>query len=981
MAVEAARLKAIVTADTSDGERKIRGFVEKQAGVIEKGFSGIGAAMGLAATAMAVQSVARYGVEAAKMATANAAVESSFRDLASTAGQSSDEILDALKNASDGAISEYDLMLSANRAMMLGVADTADEMAGLLDIARRRGQAMGLSTTQAFNDIVTGLGRGSALILDNLGIVIDLEQTYEQYAATLGKTASELTDIEKKQATVNRVMSEVSGIGGTPISDPWEKYNAAMVDLKTTIGDVIAQPLGSWLEGAAGGARAAQAGIEGMQAAFAGEEGPTAAQQIVTLASQQAAAFDVLASATDEQIDQAFDLIDKMQDLRDTMVDPTASAMAIDQARAMAGAEVAAIADAFLAEKTIRGELVEANRQSAAETQAAWNAYRASEITSWNAYAVAVEAENQRIASEARQSAIALALTVDELANSLAWGGVDDLFGDMGGEALEYLHELRRVASDTYQHWLAETNNAAFAQERARDAVAEVVAELGAVAPAYDSATQAMIDGANTVAGIVDNVSARLYSVIGAQAFDNASEYERVLSEVYQGFIDDGYTAEQATLATRDAANELVDSVSQLHGGGLDDVSDAAWRAESQIWGTVAAAQALMDLLGASQGTVDSMFTGAVGRGLTGAGAATMAEAVNAEREALIADMAQMGVGARDAAFALAEFDAQTQATISGITSAYSESQRETRKSTASTASAGRAAKDLSDGLGDLSGMLKKIPGLFDPSAVTQEQLDGAAAGLPQNFADDYLRQLRDEVQNGVDWEGVDIGDAALALGMDPNAAAEQVLAAFEAAWADSSLFANPENMNFLNMDAIQAELDRQMQSAQGEKNLQALLGIGDAEDVSAIASLGLEVQNGLAGWLEENGMEDAGARIAEALATGLQTDDMGEAAAGGMESFVNSGAGQEAFYGIGYDAGGSVSQGITDRILDDLIKNRPPATGGGGGTSTEGTDGNPARSQSTGGVHFTQTVVVRHPHEQRLQAQYTAQEMRRRSR
>jgi hypothetical protein len=80
MAVEAARLKAVVTADTSDGERKIRGFVEKQANVIESGFSGIGKAMGLAATAMVVQRVAAFGMEAAKLATQNAAVETSFRD-------------------------------------------------------------------------------------------------------------------------------------------------------------------------------------------------------------------------------------------------------------------------------------------------------------------------------------------------------------------------------------------------------------------------------------------------------------------------------------------------------------------------------------------------------------------------------------------------------------------------------------------------------------------------------------------------------------------------------------------------------------------------------------------------------------------------------------------------------------------------------------------------------------------------------------
>lgn len=149
-------------------------------------------------------------VEAAKMATENKKIEASFRELATGVGQSADVILDAMKNASDGAISEYDLMLSANRAMMLGVADTADEMTNLLDIALARGQAMGLSTSQAFNDIVTGLGRGSALILDNLGIVIDLDMAYSEYAASLGKAADQLTDVEKKQATVNRVMAEAA---------------------------------------------------------------------------------------------------------------------------------------------------------------------------------------------------------------------------------------------------------------------------------------------------------------------------------------------------------------------------------------------------------------------------------------------------------------------------------------------------------------------------------------------------------------------------------------------------------------------------------------------------------------------------------------------------------------------------------------------------------------------------------------------------
>jgi hypothetical protein len=65
---------------------------------------------------------------------------------------------------------------------------------------------MGISATQAFNDIVTGLGRMSPLILDNLGITVDLEATMKRYAETLGKTSDALTDTERKQALVNAVI-------------------------------------------------------------------------------------------------------------------------------------------------------------------------------------------------------------------------------------------------------------------------------------------------------------------------------------------------------------------------------------------------------------------------------------------------------------------------------------------------------------------------------------------------------------------------------------------------------------------------------------------------------------------------------------------------------------------------------------------------------------------------------------------------------
>jgi hypothetical protein len=51
-------------------------------------------------------------------------------------------MLKSLKQASKGAVSEYDLMLSANRAMKLGVAENTEDMTDLMKIARLYGQQM-----------------------------------------------------------------------------------------------------------------------------------------------------------------------------------------------------------------------------------------------------------------------------------------------------------------------------------------------------------------------------------------------------------------------------------------------------------------------------------------------------------------------------------------------------------------------------------------------------------------------------------------------------------------------------------------------------------------------------------------------------------------------------------------------------------------------------------------------------------------------
>lgn len=145
-----------------------------------------------------------------------------------------------------------------------------------------------------------------------------------------------------------------------------------------------------------------------------------------------------------------------------------------------------------------------------------------------------------------------------------------------------------------------------------------------------------------------------------------------------------------------------------------------------------------------------------------------------------------------------------------------------------------------------LRSVLQSVPGLFGASTVTQEQMDLAKMGVDQNFADNYLRRLTDEVMNGVDWEGVDLMDAAAAAGIDPNLPAEAILTMFKAAWQDSSLFANPENLKFIDQSAVAEAQARAAASEQGKANIFALFGIPPEEATAQGVALGGAVRTGL---------------------------------------------------------------------------------------------------------------------------------------
>jgi hypothetical protein len=146
-----------------------------------------------------------------------AAVSNSFEKLAISVGETGKALLGAIRIGTKGLVSDFDIMLAANKAMLLGLPVTSKEMGVLSNAALVLGKTMGLTTTQALGDLVTGLGRGSAAILDNLGITIKAEDAYKRYASELGKQVTALTAAEQKtaiyKAAVDAAAKSVAAIG------------------------------------------------------------------------------------------------------------------------------------------------------------------------------------------------------------------------------------------------------------------------------------------------------------------------------------------------------------------------------------------------------------------------------------------------------------------------------------------------------------------------------------------------------------------------------------------------------------------------------------------------------------------------------------------------------------------------------------------------------------------------------------------------
>lgn len=230
--------------------------LDRAAGRAAAGMSSLSGALGIAgfvalgaAVGGAVTSLAEIGAQAGTTADA-------YENLTQRAGIAGAELTSTLHAATRNAIDDTNLQLTTNRALMLGVADSLSEFDKLSRIAIERGRGLGVGAQQALNDLVTGVGRTSAPILDNLAIIVDADQAYKDYALSVGKSVDALNEQERKQAFVNNIIANNadalrdSANATIDASTQIQQFAAQWENLKSVIGEGVAGALTKDVAGA-----------------------------------------------------------------------------------------------------------------------------------------------------------------------------------------------------------------------------------------------------------------------------------------------------------------------------------------------------------------------------------------------------------------------------------------------------------------------------------------------------------------------------------------------------------------------------------------------------------------------------------------------------------------------------------------------------------------------------------------------------------
>ena len=151
-----------------------------------------------------------------------------------------------LREATGSAISFEESMRSVALITSAGLDPSAIARFG--KVAKDASIALGRDLGDSMNRLTRGVTKLEPELLDELGIMVRLDEATENYASELGKSASSLTNFEKRQGFMNAVLDEgerkFGALGDSVSINPYDQLGAAFSNLSKIVISFVSGPIG-----------------------------------------------------------------------------------------------------------------------------------------------------------------------------------------------------------------------------------------------------------------------------------------------------------------------------------------------------------------------------------------------------------------------------------------------------------------------------------------------------------------------------------------------------------------------------------------------------------------------------------------------------------------------------------------------------------------------------------------------------------------
>jgi len=133
--------------------------------------------------------------------------EARFASLAEQAGLAADVIQDKLIGAAKGLIDDDKLIQLASESFVQ-LGRNAERLPEVLEVARKAYKVFGGDVVTNAEKINQAVFTGNTRSLRQIGILVDVNKTYAEYAKSIGTVVPLLTEQQKQQAILNKVLEQ-----------------------------------------------------------------------------------------------------------------------------------------------------------------------------------------------------------------------------------------------------------------------------------------------------------------------------------------------------------------------------------------------------------------------------------------------------------------------------------------------------------------------------------------------------------------------------------------------------------------------------------------------------------------------------------------------------------------------------------------------------------------------------------------------------